>query len=235
MIWAVVPAAGSGRRFGGDLPKQYAAIDGQPLLYWTLMRLAQVSRVSGLVVVLAADDPFWPGWSEIAGKPVVTVVGGAQRADSVLSGLRAVPETVSMDSHVLVHDAARPCVRSADIDRLIDAVGAGEGGLLAAPVRDTIKRQRAGHAGTADARVGETVRRDDLWRALTPQMFRRGALSMALAAASERGAAPTDEAQAMEWTGVAPLLVEGAQDNIKVTTAHDLALAQFLLRAQEHR
>ncbi len=232
MTWVVVPAAGSGRRFGGELPKQYATIDGRPLLFWTLSRLALVPRISGLLVVLAADDPFWPGWDTIGGKPVITAIGGAERADSVLAGLRALPASVSADSFVLVHDAARPCVRIADIDALMNAVGDGDGGLLAAPVRDTIKRQQQADTGQLDARVAQTVRRDDLWRALTPQMFRRGALSTALAAAGERGAAPTDEAQAMEWTGVAPLLVEGAPDNIKVTTAHDLALARFLLREQ---
>jgi len=232
MTWVVVPAAGSGRRFGGELPKQYATIDGRPLLFWTLSRLALVPRISGLLVVLAADDPFWPGWDTIGGKPVITAIGGAERADSVLAGLRALPASVSADSFVLVHDAARPCVRIADIDALMNAVGDGDGGLLAAPVRDTIKRQQQAGAGQLDARVAQTVLRDDLWRALTPQMFRRGALSTALAAAGERGAAPTDEAQAMEWTGVAPLLVEGAPDNIKVTTAHDLALARFLLREQ---
>lgn len=232
MTWVVVPAAGSGRRFGGELPKQYATIDGRPLLFWTLSRLALVPRISGLLVVLAADDPFWPGWDTIGGKPVITAIGGAERADSVLAGLRALPASVSADSFVLVHDAARPCVRIADIDALMNAVGDGDGGLLAAPVRDTIKRQQQAGAGQLDARVAQTVRRDDLWRALTPQMFRRGALSTALAAAGERGAAPTDEAQAMEWTGVAPLLVEGAPDNIKVTTGHDMALARFLLREQ---
>lgn len=232
MTWVVVPAAGSGRRFGGELPKQYATIDGRPLLFWTLSRLALVPRISGVLVVLAADDPFWPGWDTIGGKPVITAIGGAERADSVLAGLRALPASVSADSFVLVHDAARPCVRTADIDTLMNAVGDGDGGLLAAPVRDTIKRQQQAGAGQLHARVAQTVRRDDLWRALTPQMFRRGALSTALTAASERGAAPTDEAQAMEWTGVAPLLVEGAPDNIKVTTAHDLALARFLLREQ---
>lgn len=232
MTWVVVPAAGSGRRFGGELPKQYATIDGRPLLFWTLSRLALVPRISGLLVVLAADDPFWPGWDTIGGKPVITAIGGAERADSVLAGLRALPASVSADSFVLVHDAARPCVRTADIDALMNAVDDGDGGLLAAPVRDTIKQQQQAGAGQLDARVAQTVRRDDLWRALTPQMFRRGALSTALAGASERGAAPTDEAQAMEWTGVAPLLVEGAPDNIKVTTAHDLALARFLLREQ---
>lgn len=232
MTYVVVPAAGSGRRFGAELPKQYAPIDGQPLLHWTLTRLAQVPGVTGLMVVLAAHDPHWPGWRECAGKPLLTAIGGAERADSVLAGLQALPAAVADQDLVLVHDAARPCVRTADIVRLLAAVGEGDGGLLAAPVRDTLKRQAeaASLAGTAE--VAQTVARAGLWRALTPQAFRRGPLQRALLRALANRRAPTDEAQAMEWTGVQPLLIEGAEDNIKVTTAHDLALAQFLLRTQ---
>jgi 2-C-methyl-D-erythritol 4-phosphate cytidylyltransferase len=159
-------------------------------------------------------------------------VGGAERADSVLDGLQALPAELAEDSFVLVHDAARPCVRVADVDRLIDAVSDGDGGLLAAPVRDTIKREAQATAGVRHVEVAETVSRTGLWRALTPQIFRRRALAAALAAARARGATPTDEAQAMEWAGAKAILVEGAEDNIKVTTAHDLALARFLLREQ---
>lgn len=233
MIWAVVPAAGSGRRFGGELPKQYALIDGRPLLDWTLARLSQVPRIDGMLVVLAADDRCWPGWTTIGGKPLITAIGGAERADSVMAGLLALPESVAAQDFVLVHDAARPCVRVADIQRLIDTAGAGDGGLLAAPVRDTIKRQAPATGGGTLTCVEQTVPRAGLWRALTPQMFRRAALASALALARDRGMAPTDEAQAMEWAGATPLLVEAAEDNIKVTTAHDLALAAFLLRTQE--
>jgi 2-C-methyl-D-erythritol 4-phosphate cytidylyltransferase len=223
VIWAVVPAAGAGRRFGADLPKQYAAIAGRPLLRWTLERLAAVPQVSGLMVVLAADDPHWPGWTKVEGKPVLTATGGAERADSVLSGLHALPSAVRDDDFVLVHDAARPCVRPEDIGKLIDRASAGDGGLLSAPVRDTLKR-------TLDGRqVDQTVARSELWRALTPQMFRRGALTRALVAAIAQERKPTDEAQAIEWAGGRPLLVEGAEDNLKVTTARDLALAAWLL------
>jgi 2-C-methyl-D-erythritol 4-phosphate cytidylyltransferase len=232
MIWVVVPAAGSGRRFGAERPKQYADVDGLPLLHWTLTRLAQVQRVRGLMVVLSPDDAHWPGWPVIGDKPLLTAVGGAERADSVLAGLHALPAEAAADSLVLVHDAARPCVRVVDVDRLIDRVGDGEGGLLAAPVRDTIKREAPATPGARTAEVAETVARSGLWRALTPQIFRRRALSDALAVARARGMTPTDEAQAMEWAGVKPILVEGAEDNIKVTTAHDLALARFLLREQ---
>ena len=233
MIWAVVPAAGSGRRFGKALPKQYADIDGRTVLEWTLLRLAQVRGISGLMVVVAADDRHWPGHQEIAGKPVFTAIGGAERADSVLAGLRALPLEVRLDHHVLVHDAARPCVRVADIERLIAEVEGCSGGLLAAPVRDTLKRESEPADDTDRVRVAHTVTRTGLWRALTPQMFHRGALIVALEAAKAKGLLPTDEAQAMEMSGVRPILIESADDNLKVTTAHDLALAQYLLRAQE--
>ncbi|MBK8067367.1 MAG: 2-C-methyl-D-erythritol 4-phosphate cytidylyltransferase [Rhodanobacteraceae bacterium] len=219
----MVPAAGSGRRFGAELPKQYALIDGRPLLRWTLERLAAVPQLSGLMVVLAADDPHWPGWDAISGKPLLTAIGGAERADSVLSGLRALPAVVGDNDFVLVHDAARPCVRPDDIERLTRLAGAADGGLLAAPVRDTLKRSTDGRA------VEQTVPRSELWRALTPQMFRRGALVRALEGAIAQDRQPTDEAQAIEWAGGRPLLVEGAEDNLKVTTARDLALAEWLL------
>lgn len=224
MTWAVVPAAGAGRRFGSEIPKQYARIGGRPLLEWTLARLAAVPAVSGLMVVLAPDDPHWPGWTAIGGKPVRTAPGGAERADSVLAGLRALPYTVQDDDLVLVHDAARPCVRVEDIERLL--AECGDGGLLAAPVRDTLKR-------ATDGVVAATEDRSALWRALTPQCFRRAELSAALAAARAAGRVPTDEAQAIEWAGGRPRLVEGAEDNLKVTTARDLALAEWLLGEAE--
>lgn len=232
MIWAVIPAAGSGRRFGSALPKQYADIDGRTVLEWTLSRLAAVPRVEGLMVVLSASDQDWPGLQNVADKPVRTAVGGAELADSVLAGLRALPQDVALTDYVLVHDAARPCVRVSDIDRLIDQVLGSTGGLLATPVRDTLKREAEPDRHVDQIRVAHSVTRSGLWRALTPQMFRRGALTQALDSAHAQGMRPTDEAQAMELQGVHPVLVEACDDNIKVTTAQDLLLAQFLLRAQ---
>lgn len=229
MIWAVVPAAGSGRRFAAAQPKQYVQIDGCSVLEWTLRRLAAVPRISGLMVVLSAADRDWPNLTTVAGKPVLTATGGDQRADSVLAGLRALPNDAAADDFVLVHDAARPCVRAADIDRLIDRVQSSGGGLLAAPVRDTLK---CASASIDPPCVAQTLDRSGLWRALTPQMFQRDALMQALETARTQGVMVTDEAQAMERAGIRPLLVEGSDDNIKVTTANDLALARFLLRNQ---
>lgn len=224
MTWVVVPAAGRGVRVGGEVPKQYLSLHGKPMLRHTLERLAMHARISGLLVVLASRDAYWPGWRELCDKPVRTALGGAERADSVLAGLRALPEHVAGHDWVLVHDAARPCVRHADLDRLLDLGGAHDvGAILAAPVSDTLKRADAhGAIARTESRVG-------LWRALTPQLFRRGMLQRALEAASEAGIAITDEAMAFERLGLAPLLVEGAADNIKVTTAADLTLAEFLL------
>ncbi|MEZ0472064.1 2-C-methyl-D-erythritol 4-phosphate cytidylyltransferase [Luteimonas salinilitoris] len=224
-LWAVVPAAGRGTRFGGDLPKQYLPVAGEPLLVHTLRALLAHPGVQGVMVVLADGDPHWPRWSELAGGPVLTCTGGAARADSVLAGLEALPREVRADEFVLVHDAARPNLRREDLQRLLergrdDPVGA----ILAAPVRDTLKR--AGDDGGIDG----TEPRERLWRALTPQLFRRLQLSRALRAAIDAGVAVTDEAMAMERQGLRPLLVEGAEDNLKVTTPADLALFEFLLQ-----
>jgi 2-C-methyl-D-erythritol 4-phosphate cytidylyltransferase len=222
-LWCVVPAAGRGARVGGDIPKQYLPLAGRPLILHTLERLSAHPSVAGLMIVLGARDEHWPAVDELNGKPVLTTIGGAERCDSVLAGLRALPVEVADDAFVLVHDAARPCVRRADISRLIELAAPAGGGLLGAPLRDTLKR------ANAEGRSQVTEPREQRWRAFTPQMFRRGELSAALLAATEAGVTVSDEAMAMERAGFAPLLVEGAEDNIKVTTAADFALAEFLL------
>lgn len=225
MTWVVIPAAGRGVRFGGDVPKQYIPVAGEPLLAHTLRALLQHDGVEGAMVVLSADDGHWPGWTEIAGKPVTTCAGGDARSDSVLAGLAALPERVRADDFVLVHDAARPNLRLADLDRLLergrnDPIGA----ILAAPVHDTLKR--AGDDGGIDG----TQPRERLWRALTPQLFRRLQLTRALESARDNGVAVTDESMAMERQGARPLLVEGRDDNFKVTTQADLTRFALVLQ-----
>lgn len=222
-IWCVVPAAGKGTRVGGPLPKQYLPIAGRSLLQLTLERLATHPAIAGLVVTLAAGDPHWPGLTEVAGKPVRTADGGLERYDSVLAGLDGLPPEVAATDFVLVHDAARPCVRHVDISRLIEQASRCEGGLLGAPLRDTLKR------ADDQSHSLETEPRDGRWRAFTPQMFRRQALIRALRQARADGVVVSDEAMAMERAGVRPLLVEGAEDNLKVTTQADFALAEFIL------
>ncbi|HEY9142486.1 MAG TPA: 2-C-methyl-D-erythritol 4-phosphate cytidylyltransferase [Arenimonas sp.] len=224
MTWAIVPAAGRGSRFGGDTPKQYLTLAGRSVIEHSLRAVLDHPDVDGVMVALAQDDAAWPGWREIGGKPVLTCVGGGERADSVLAALHALPATISEDQWLLVHDAARPCLHKNDLARLLaegreDAVGA----LLAAPVRDTLKR------ADDQRRCLGTEPREALWRALTPQLFRRGGLTRALAAAQRSGVRVTDEAMAVERLGLKPRLVEGRDDNLKITTPADLALAEFIL------
>lgn len=222
-LWCVVPAAGQGARFGADRPKQYVEIDGRSLLEWTLTALAASPHVAAILLVLAADDVQWRGRDSFAGKTLHTTIGGAQRSASVLAGLRALPARVAPADFVLVHDAARPCISCADIDKLVSQAIPAGGGLLAAPLRDTLKRAES------SGRVAATEPREARWRALTPQLFARGALEAALVRAQADGVEVTDEAMAMERDGHAPLLVEGDERNLKVTTPADLALARFLL------
>lgn len=222
-FWCVVPAAGRGLRVGGNCPKQYLPLAGRMLIEHTLARLAAHPRIAGLLVTLAADDTYWPHISAMGGKPVLTAVGGSERCDSVLAGLNALPPGVRDEDFVLVHDAARPCVRQADIDKLIAKGVPAGGALLGAPLRDTLKRS------DDTGRSLMTEPRDQRWRAFTPQLFRRAELSSALQAVARAGLTVSDEAMAMEQAGFSPLLVEGAEDNIKVTTASDFALAEFLL------
>ena len=207
-----------------QVPKQYLTIAGRSVLLHTLTRLARHPRIAGLMVVLAADDALWSGLSELEGKPVRTASGGAERVDSVLAGVRALPDSVSADQPVLVHDAARPLLRAEDVERLVRAGLAHAGGaILAAPLRDTLKR-----AG-GDGCIVATEPRVGLWRALTPQMARRGDLERALSAAERARVPITDEAMALERIGLQPLLVEGGEDNLKITTPADLAYAEFWL------
>jgi 2-C-methyl-D-erythritol 4-phosphate cytidylyltransferase len=223
-IWVVIPAAGQGSRYGAPVPKQYLTVAGQPLLAYALDTLMSHPSVSGGMVVLAGDDEYWPGWTEYAGKPLLTCVGGDSRAVSVLSGLKALPDEIRADEFVLVHDAARPNLCREDLDSLLERGRADPvGAILAAPVRDTLKR--AGDDGGIDG----TEPRARLWRAFTPQLFRRMQLARALEDAIKAGIDITDEAMAMERLDLRPLLVEGREDNFKVTTPADLARFEFEL------
>lgn len=226
-LWCVVPAAGRGSRFGSKTPKQHVLIGERSLLGWTLQALAASPRIDGIVLVVAAADEQWrSSVSDLAGVELLSAIGGDQRADSVLAGLAALPASVAVDDFVLVHDAARPCLHVDDIDALIERAGQSDGGLLASPLRDTLKR------ADSDGHVLATESRESRWRALTPQMFRRAALTQALEDARDAGVVVTDEAMAMERAGHRPLLVEGRDDNIKVTTPADQKLAAFLLGQQ---
>lgn len=232
-IWAVVPAAGSGQRMGSAVPKQYLQLAGRSVLEHGLRAVLRHPLVNGVVVALSDQDPHWPDWTTLEGKPVLRAAGGAERADSVRAALNVLAARDDADTcWALVHDAARPCLRLQDLDRLIQrCLREDEGGLLAAPVRDTLKRVDAAVA-VADQRSLGTQERAGLWRALTPQLFPLQPLLAALVDAVQSEVLVTDEAMAMERMGARPLLVEGAEDNLKITTPADLALAEFLLSAR---
>jgi 2-C-methyl-D-erythritol 4-phosphate cytidylyltransferase len=280
--WLVMPAAGVGRRFGENIPKQYADLHGRTVMEWSLATFLYDSRCAGVVVVLSLNDPHWPmvasrlpdvtvatratepsvaaaladatraaerhappvvkpgdefelgdarlpissshGAPAVKLPQVITAIGGGERSQSVRNGLAALSGRAAADDWVLVHDAARPCVLRQDVDKLLDRLHLhAVGGLLAAPAADTLKR------AAADREVSETVDRTGLWRALTPQMFRYGKLCDALDGALAEGRMPTDEAQALEWTGAKPVVVEGSTTNIKITSADDLVIAGALM------
>ena len=226
--WAVVPAAGIGRRMGSAIPKQYLPLHGRPVIEHTLQRLLDHPQISKTLVALSLDDEWWPDTVYAKHRDVIVVDGGAERCYSVLNALNRLSKSAKDDDWVLVHDAARPCLRSGDIDRLIEELSAHPvGGILGMPVRDTMKR------ADATGQITETVCREGLWHAFTPQMFRLGGLRAALTQALEQGMQVTDEASAIELAGHSPRLVEGSPDNIKITRPEDLSLAAFYLEAND--
>lgn len=224
--YAIVPAAGTGARFGAEKPKQYLDLLGRPLIFHTLAALTAHPAIERVWVVLAPDDPYWPkyDWSELGPKLETVRCGGASRAASVTNGLRAAAMTALDEDWILVHDAARPCLSAAMLDSLCTELADDPvGGILAVPVADTLKR------ADAEQRVAATEPRDGLWQAQTPQMFRYGALLAAL----EQSQSVTDEAGAIEAAGFHPRLVKGDSTNLKVTYPADLALAAMILRGRK--
>ncbi|MFA0155342.1 2-C-methyl-D-erythritol 4-phosphate cytidylyltransferase [Vibrio sp. 10N.261.46.A3] len=221
-VIAVVPAAGVGSRMKADRPKQYLKIHGKTILEHTVEKLLSHPQVAQIVVAVSDDDPYYPELALNLNPKVIRVSGGSERADSVLSALNYIAEQ-QLSDWVMVHDAARPCVQLSDIDKLISgAMSHDVGAILAAPVRDTMKRG-------AQGQIEHTVERADLWHALTPQMFRAKPLWKVLSEALQQGASITDEASAFEWKGLSPALVAGRSDNFKITQPEDLALAEFYL------
>jgi len=226
--WAVIPAAGVGKRMRSDTPKQYLPLGDKPVIVHTIERLAAHSKIKGLVVAVSEDDGYWPDLEYTIDKPLWRAPGGVERCHSVLNALHVLSSHADDNDWVLVHDAARPCVRADDISLLIDAIDDDAiGGLLAIPVRDTMKRS------TNENTVVDTLDRSCLWHALTPQMFRLGQLRDALAQALENESLVTDESSAMELAQYKPVLVEGHGDNIKITRPEDLMLAEFYLQQQD--
>ncbi|HUQ26295.1 MAG TPA: 2-C-methyl-D-erythritol 4-phosphate cytidylyltransferase [Burkholderiales bacterium] len=229
-VFSLIPAAGSGSRFAGGQPKQYARIAGRAML-WHAVRAVCVPPVETVFVVLTAGDKSFEAqdWNAFGGKVRPLYCGGETRRDSVYNGLVAVMNTVEPDDWMLVHDAARPCLPRRDLDSLLreceaDAVG----GLLALPVAETVKKAAKDEAGVQ--RIAATEDRTQLWLAQTPQMFRAGLLAQALRTAKGQ---ITDEASAIEQMGLKPRLVTGSRENLKVTFAEDLAIAEAFLAARK--
>jgi 2-C-methyl-D-erythritol 4-phosphate cytidylyltransferase len=221
-IFALVPAAGQGTRMGEALPKQYRPIAGRPMMFHSLETLAAVERITAVIAILSPLDRHWAAhdWSALPDKIEALFAGGATRGGTVANALALLEGRAAPDDWVLVHDAARPCIALELVEQFLDEVGDDPvGGLLAMPLADTLKRAEV------SMRVSETVPRERLWRAQTPQMFRYEALARGLA----RRPDATDESQAVESLGQMPRIVQGENANIKVTFAEDLPLAEMIL------
>jgi 2-C-methyl-D-erythritol 4-phosphate cytidylyltransferase len=234
--FGLIAAAGAGSRFGGETPKQYVDVAGKPLLQHAVERLVEDTPLARVFVVLAPDDRRFRALGLEGGRVTALYCGGDSRAASVRNGLELMRGEAHERDWVLVHDAARPCLDRQALVRLLVEAGEDEtGGLLAVPVADTLKREDPGARGATTVagegrRVAETVARDGLWQAQTPQMFRYGLLVAALR--QPRAERFTDEAQAVEAMGRMPRLVAGSRTNLKVTLAEDLWLARAILAAQ---
>lgn len=227
-FWAVIPAAGAGTRMRSDVPKQYLKIHGKSILEYSLECFCNHPRITGVVTAIAENDSYWNELTVAKHDKVMTITGGTERFNSVLNGLRYLSSHADENDWVLVHDAVRPCLKSEDIDNLIEELGDHPvGGLLAFPVRDTMKRSNE------KREVLETVDREGLWHALTPQMFRFGMLLKAIEKTVRDRSMVTDEAQAMELCGNRPVLVRGRPENIKITHKDDLPLAELFLSDKE--
>jgi 2-C-methyl-D-erythritol 4-phosphate cytidylyltransferase len=231
-IWAILPAAGIGRRMAATIPKQYLQLNGLAVIEHSLKLLSSVPQLTQITVVVHPDDKYW---AEIElgcfASEIVTIIGGDERGQSVLNGLRSLD--AGPDDWVLVHDAVRPCASLSDINRLIKEITTPNathcGGILATPISDTIKRVNQANE------IEGTVERDRLWSALTPQLFLFRQLIEAMESAITQGLLMTDEASAMEHLGYPVKVVQGSSHNIKITHQADLALAEMILKSQENR
>ena len=234
--WAIIPAAGVGQRMGVGSAKQYVSIADTTVIQASLSCFLHHPKISAITVALHKEDQVWSKLNFSTEKPIYTVIGGETRAHSVQLALRRIMREAEDDDFVLVHDAARPCLQFSDLDKLIHSLFEDDvGGILAAPVSDTIKQAKTKSAKTLQPNsdnlvIASTIDRSDLWRALTPQMFRVAMLDKALKYCFENGIQITDEASALEALGLNVKLVQGREDNIKVTHAEDIALAEAIIK-----
>ncbi len=223
--WVVIPAAGVGTRMDADIPKQYIPVYGKTILEHTLDCFLQREDINSIVVAIAENDKHWSSLSVSSDPRVITTQGGAERYQSVLNGLKVLSGRASENDWVMVHDAARPCLHQSAIDRLMVELDSHPvGGILALQCADTMKR------ANAENEIEGTVERENLWRAQTPQMFRYKKLLLSLETALENNMRVTDEAMAIELAGLKPKLIDGHQENIKITKNDDLSNAENYLK-----
>jgi len=222
--WVIIPAAGVGTRMDVDIPKQYISINGKTIIEHTLDCFIQREEIEGIVVAISKEDEYWSTLSVSNNEKIITVPGGDERFQSVLHGLHTLTDKAQDSDWVLVHDAVRPCLNQSVIDRLIINLRSHDiGGILALPCRDTMKRSNK------TGEILETVERENLWYAQTPQMFKFGKLLPAIEKALNDKVHVTDEAMAMELSGYKPLLVQGHPENIKITHKDDLLYMKMYL------
>ena len=232
MIWALIPAAGRGRRVAGELPKQYRLLAGQPVILHTLEHIDRHPRVEGFTVCLAKNDSFWASMPSALNKPLNTCEGGSFRAQTVLRGLQAMHAAGEDEGHVLIHDAVRPCLDWEALDRVIEAGTADDhGALLSLPITEAVKRSPDDMDAEAP-RIDGSLEHDGLWLAQTPQVFRADLLREALESALAEDDVIRDEAAAMQRAGYRPRLVLGSPANFKITYDADLALARRILEGE---
>ncbi len=222
--WVVIPAAGIGKRVGADQPKQYITIHSKTILEHTIDCFIERADITGIVVAIAKDDPYWQTLAIHNHEKIITAPGGKERFQSVTNSLHALLDMADQNDWVMVHDAARPCLSQAAIDRLIKELAQHDvGGILAMPCRDTMKRADSNND------IVETVEREQLWHAQTPQMFRYHFLLSALNDVVEQSKLVTDEAMAIEQLGLQPKLIQGHHENLKITHKDDLQHAETYL------
>lgn len=237
-VWAVIPAGGRGSRFGSQMPKQYMTLAGQAVLDHVLDVFLAVSEFQAVVVAVPPDDRRFMELYHASDDRVTAIVGGAERADSVAAGLDwLISQGAAETDWVFVHDAARPLLTGSELTALLEAIETPNcpGAVLGVPAADTLKRSNTLCACPegADSCIGETLDRSGLWHAMTPQVFSIGPLRAALTAAQSQGLVVTDEAQAMEASGVAPWLVRGRRSNVKLTYAEDIELMEAILKYRQ--
>jgi 2-C-methyl-D-erythritol 4-phosphate cytidylyltransferase len=226
--WFVIPAAGIGTRMGASRPKQYLMLGDKTILEHTLLRILTLPNLAGIVVPLSSEDNYWTSLTILQHPLVHTIHGGESRADSVLNGLHYLADKAHALDWVLVHDAARPCVTLSSIQKLCDELAQSDiGGILAVPVSDTLKQI------SQKNEIQTTIDRSPLWQAQTPQLFRYKLLRDCLIQTLANNETITDESSAVELCGYKPQVVEGRNDNLKITRPDDLLLAEFILQQQE--